>query len=61
MSKVRIRSFSPRKCRLHTTSATQRNTIYLSVGEERVHPLEEAGVHHVALVQDEADLLILAT
>ena len=34
--------------------------LYLSVGEERVHSLQEAGVHHVALVQNEADLLILA-
>ena len=32
----------------------------LSVGKERVHPLEKAAVHDVALVKDETDLLILA-
>ena len=34
---------------------------HLSVGQQRVHPLQEAGVHHVRLVEDEADLLVFAT
>ena len=32
----------------------------LSVGQQRVHSLEEARLHDVGLVQDEADLLVLA-
>ena len=33
---------------------------HLTVGQQGVHPLQEAGVHDVGLVQDEADLLVLA-
>ena len=33
---------------------------HLSVGEQGVHALEEGGVHDVGLVEDEADLLVLA-
>jgi hypothetical protein len=34
---------------------------HLAVGEQRVHPLQEARVHHVRLVQDKTDLLVLTT
>jgi len=33
---------------------------HLPVGEQRVHPLQEARVQDVRLVQDEGDLLVLA-